>query len=119
MDGLTRQQAACKAFVGAYLAANEGVSPTYVEIGVALGLKSRSSVHRLVMALIARGHLERGGNTGFARARALRVVQRACPHCGSDLDAPPLLPPNPRKGPVSGHRVTHIRSAATAAMGLR
>lgn len=50
---------------------DKGLSiPSYEEIRVALGYKSRATIHRLVTALIERGHLRRIAG----RARSLSVV---------------------------------------------
>ncbi len=47
----------------------DGVSPSFEEMKLALGLKSKSGIHRLIEALEERGYLERLPN----RARALEV----------------------------------------------
>lgn len=49
----------------------DGVSPSFDEMKDAVGLKSKSGIHRLIGALEERGFLERLPN----RARALRVVR--------------------------------------------
>jgi len=53
------------------------ISPSFEEMKEALGLKSKSGIHRLISALVERGYIERLPN----RARALRVV---CLPEGSD-----------------------------------
>ncbi len=65
--GLTERQRAALDFITARLRA--GKCPTFDEIKVALGLRSKSGVHRLVSALVDRGHLVR--LEGRARALAL------------------------------------------------
>ena len=47
----------------------EGIPPSFDEMREALGLKSKSGIHRLITALVERGYLERLPN----RARALEV----------------------------------------------
>ena len=49
----------------------DGVSPSFEEMKLYLGLKSKSGVHRLVKALEERGFIERLPN----RARALKIVE--------------------------------------------
>jgi repressor LexA len=49
MTGTPRQQQAL-AFIKQYIAAR-GYAPTYVEIGKAMNLKSKSGVHRLVIGM--------------------------------------------------------------------
>jgi SOS-response transcriptional repressor LexA len=84
---LTRQQLNAKTFIAAFTR-DHGVGPIYDEIMVAVGLKSKSGVSRLVQGLADRGHV-----TWIARsARSLRVVEHSCPNCGCALDAAPLHP---------------------------
>ena len=45
------------AFISAYKADHDGLSPSYVEIGDAVQVKSSSTVHRHVGKLIEHGHL--------------------------------------------------------------
>lgn len=56
--GLTAQQASCLEVIRIYLEA-EGISPSYDDINEVLELKSKSGVHRLVLGLEARGHINR------------------------------------------------------------
>ncbi len=50
---------------------DKGVAPSFDEMKEALGLKSKSGIHRLISGLVERGHLRRLPN----RARALEVVR--------------------------------------------
>lgn len=50
-----------------------GISPSYVEIRDALGLDSKSSVHRIVISLEGRGYVARVGNRWAGRGR--RVIR--------------------------------------------
>ena len=68
---LTRQQHALLTFIDERLSEG-GVSPSFEEMRLALGLKSKSGIHRLVVALEERGFLRRLPN----RARALEVRRR-------------------------------------------
>lgn len=56
---LTKRQAECLAFLRRYLAENDGSAPTFEQIRVALDLSGKSSVHRLLESLEARGHIRR------------------------------------------------------------
>jgi len=67
---LTKKQRELLAFIEARLAA-DGVSPSFDEMREAIGLKSKSGVHRLVGGLEERGFLRRLPN----RARALEVLR--------------------------------------------
>jgi repressor LexA len=68
MMGLTPRQAECLRVIRERLA-QSGVPPTYDEMCLQLGMASKSSVARLVDALVARGHLRRIPN--HARGLAL------------------------------------------------
>lgn len=68
---MTRRQQDLLAFVRDFIA-EHSVSPSYEEIGVALALKTKSGVSRLVHELVDRGLLvAEGGNTRLPRC--LRV----------------------------------------------
>lgn len=54
MMGLTLRQRECLDFIRAHVK-EKGVSPTFDEIRVALGLSSKSGIHRLIHALVERG----------------------------------------------------------------
>ena len=56
-------------FIRGYIEQHGGVSPSFGEIEHALGLHSRSSVHRIVSALEERGHIRRLHN----RQRAIQL----------------------------------------------
>ena len=71
VHGLTPRQRQALTFIAAHIAAH-GSSPSLREITAGLGLASAGSVHRLVGALIARGHLVRLPR----RARALSLAGR-------------------------------------------
>lgn len=79
---LDRRQADCLAFITDYIDENGGVSPSYDEIRVALGLNSKSSVARHVSALVYRGWLWREAQT-----RGLEVVHRSAPKRLTTVDA--------------------------------
>jgi repressor LexA len=67
---LTRKQHELLVFIDRYLR-EEGYSPSFEEMKEALGLRSKSGIHRLISALEERGFLRRHHN----RARALEVVR--------------------------------------------
>lgn len=69
---LTSKQHQLLVFIEERLAEN-GVSPSFDEMKDALGLKSKSGIHRLVTALEERGFIRRLPN----KARALDVVRHA------------------------------------------
>lgn len=58
MMGLTHRQSDCLRVIRERLA-QSGVPPTYDEICLQLGVASKSTVARLVDALVERGHLRR------------------------------------------------------------
>lgn len=70
MIGLTHKQRDCLAFIRAYMDEHES-SPSFEEIREGLGLTSKSGVHRLIDALVERGHIRRIPS----RARAIEIVE--------------------------------------------
>ena len=66
---LTKKQYQLLTFIDGHLKAN-GVSPSFDEMKAALGLKSKSGIHRLITGLEERGFLKRLPH----RARALKVL---------------------------------------------
>lgn len=68
--GLTKKQAELLSYIETY-SATERVAPSFEEMKVALGIKSKSGVHRVITALVERGYLNRMPN----RVRALEVVR--------------------------------------------
>ena len=67
---LTSRQADLLGVIGAGVS-RDGVVPTYDEMRVRLGLRSKSGVHRLVVALEERGYIRRIPN----RARAIELLR--------------------------------------------
>jgi repressor LexA len=70
--GVTMRQHLVLEFVKKYCA-ERGYSPSYQEIGDAIGIASKSGVKRMIDALVERGHLD----VLPKRARSLAVVGRA------------------------------------------
>ncbi|MDD2867951.1 transcriptional repressor LexA [Neomegalonema sp.] len=68
---LTRKQYQLLVFIDARIQ-ETGISPSFDEMKVALSLKSKSGIHRLIMALEERGFIHRLPH----RARALEVLKR-------------------------------------------
>jgi repressor LexA len=67
---LTRKQNELLLFINRHLTEN-GVSPSFDEMKVALGLKSKSGIHRLITGLEERGFIHRLAH----KARALEVLR--------------------------------------------
>lgn len=57
---MTPHQAKLLEFIRARIE-QSGVSPSYVEMGEAMGLRSRATVFKIVNALVRDGHLRRPG----------------------------------------------------------
>ena len=70
MMSLTYQEAALLAFIKQHLAENFGVGPSFDEMKDALGISSKSGVHRTLKALEEKGRIRRL----FHRARAIEIV---------------------------------------------
>ena len=73
---LTTKQKDLLAFLTKYLAEHQ-VSPSFDEMREAVGLASKSGIHRLVSALEERGYIRRLAN----RARAIEIIRQ--PHMGA------------------------------------
>jgi SOS-response transcriptional repressor LexA len=69
MPGLTKRQSMTLDFIRAF-DRQHGYAPSYREIADAIGLKGRSGVHRLIVALEERGFITRG--TPY-RARSIGI----------------------------------------------
>jgi len=78
--GLTPQQNACLEAIRSHHVGT-GAMPSVSELQMALGMASKSAAHRLLVQLEARGAIKRA--TG--RARAIRLMTSACPHCGGEV----------------------------------
>ena len=99
---LTRKQHELLSFIHQHLN-RQGVSPSFDEMKDALGLKSKSGIHRLITGLEERGFIRRLAH----RARAVEVVRLP-----DDMEAPAKLPANVIKGDFSGqHPKAHAPSA--------
>jgi DNA-binding MarR family transcriptional regulator len=70
--GLTAQQHTLLIYIGRYIEAN-GYPPSFDEMKDALGLRSKSGIHRLITALEERGAITRLSN----RARAIEIIRHA------------------------------------------
>ncbi|MGH6653137.1 MAG: transcriptional repressor LexA [Sphingopyxis sp.] len=95
-----------------------GISPSFEEMKEALGLKSKSGIHRLISALEERGFLRRLPN----RARALEVVK--LPEGGkvaanSDRDnVVPLRKPAPALRPIAANDIIEVPLHGKIAAGV-
>lgn len=72
--GLTPRMRSLLHFIESYAAENMGVMPSFDNMREAMGLRSKSGVHRLVCSLEARGYLTR--RKAAARAMALSPKDR-------------------------------------------
>lgn len=95
-----------------------GISPSFEEMKEALGLKSKSGIHRLISALEERGFLRRLPN----RARALEVVK--LPEGGkvavsTDRDnVVPLRKPAPQLKPIAANDIIEVPLHGKIAAGV-
>lgn len=67
---LTPRQSELLRYLSSWQEEGNGVSPTLEQMRAALGLKSKSGIHRLITSLEERGYIERIPN----RARAIHVI---------------------------------------------
>lgn len=66
----TPMQAELLAYLKSYMDENQGISPSFDEMRDALGLKSKSGIHRLIAALEERGKIARIP----MRSRCIRIL---------------------------------------------
>ncbi len=71
MIGLTPKQSQLFRYLEGYMSGPGSVAPTFAEMGAAVGLTSKSAVHRLLLALEERGYVQRVRN----RARAIEIIR--------------------------------------------
>ncbi len=96
---LTRKQRELLAIITDHLA-RTGISPSFEEMKAALGLRSKSGVHRLITALEERGFIRRLPH----RARALEVLKLPEDMAGTGASATPAVTPATGNG-VAGDNV--------------
>lgn len=70
--GLTQKQRELLRFLCIYMDASEGVAPSFVEMMEAMGVASRSNIHRMLGELEYRGIIRRIPY----RRRAIEILQR-------------------------------------------
>lgn len=78
--GVTPRQHDLLNFIQAYIE-DEGYSPSYAEMREALGLKSKTGIHRMIENLAQRGLVTRVSH----KARSVRLPSIKCPHCGETI----------------------------------
>lgn len=83
MIGLTAKQRELLNFLKGYVAQHDGLAPSFEEMAQAVGLVSKSNIHRLIEALECRGLIRRIPH----RARTIEIVE----HLG-EQDAVALHP---------------------------
>lgn len=95
-----------------------GISPSFEEMKEALGLKSKSGIHRLISALEERGFLRRLPN----RARALEVIklpEGSKPAVDNDRDnVVPLRKPAPALRPIAANDIVEVPLHGKIAAGV-
>jgi len=93
-----------------------GISPSFEEMKEALGLKSKSGIHRLISALEERGFLRRLPN----RARALEVlkVPEAAKAPVRNDNVVPLRKPAPALRPIAANDIIEVPLHGKIAAGV-
>lgn len=93
-----------------------GISPSFEEMKEALGLKSKSGIHRLISALEERGFLRRLPN----RARALEILK--APDGGTPApvrdNVVPLRKPAPTLKPIAANDIIEVPLHGKIAAGV-
>ena len=95
---------------------NSGISPSFEEMKEALGLKSKSGIHRLISALEERGFLRRLPN----RARALEVIKvpEAAKPASTRENVVPLRKPAPAIRPIAANDIIEVPLHGKIAAGV-
>jgi repressor LexA len=106
---LTRKQHELLLFINRRLA-QDGVSPSFEEMKEALGLRSKSGIHRLITGLEERGFLKRLPH----RARALEVVKLPEASAVKDRGAPTPAGPGFSPKVIRGDFAAALPGAAVA-----
>ncbi len=70
--GITENQRQLLDYIKTYMGKNKGCAPSYEEMRKAMMKGSKSGIHGMLAALVARGHL--GKLPGRGRARAITVL---------------------------------------------
>ena len=94
-----------------------GISPSFEEMKEALGLKSKSGIHRLISALEERGFLRRLPN----RARALEVLkvpEAAKPAAQARENVVPLRKSPPAIRPIAANDIVEVPLHGKIAAGV-
>lgn len=96
--------------------AEDGVSPSFDEMKEALGLKSKSGIHRLITALEERGFIRRLPN----RARALEIVRIPEDAAGQSARQPfrPSIIQGDRRENPAHHPVSHATGGSSMPIPL-
>lgn len=96
---------------------SSGISPSFEEMKEALGLKSKSGIHRLISALEERGFLRRLPN----RARALEVLkvpETAKSAASVRENVVPLRKPAPAMRPIAANDIVEVPLHGKIAAGV-
>ena len=83
---LTKKQKELYEYLSDYISKNS-ISPSFEEMKVAMGLKSKSGIQRLIDGLIERGFIEKKDN----KKRAINIVKGFISKKNNDLISLPLL----------------------------
>lgn len=108
---LTRKQAELLKFICNRMDA-EGVAPSFDEMKEAIGLKSKSGIHRLISALEERGFIRRLPH----RARALEILRRPETLTGGGVEAKPA--PAPAIGVAPNPANDHPHSSSDSSLDI-
>jgi repressor LexA len=109
---MTAQQRALLDFIRRYITEHQGVSPSFDEMRDALGLASRSGIHRLVTALKDQGYIATGRKAAARQIEVLRLPGSPPPASFGALPAPAR--PKIKKADIARHIAAQPWCAAPA-----
>ena len=70
--GLTPKQHELLSWIAYYMEKSGGVSPSYDEMAIAIGVKSKSTINRIVESLVDRGYIRKA----LGKTRAITLVKK-------------------------------------------
>ena len=113
MGMLTRKQHELLSYINGYLS-EHGVSPSFDEMKDALGLRSKSGIHRLITALEERGFIARLPH----RARALEVLKLPESAVAGASSEAPGFSPNVIEARFAGRRTEGEKASEAVSLPL-
>ena len=108
--GLTPRLQELVSFIRSYLAANDGIAPSYAEMAAAIGLRSKSGVARMVNELEARGIVAKDNHIG----RSVTIVDQNAAAVMAERERCALIADDTRATLKNGGAINACKAIAAA-----